>query len=133
MPGEVSENARLLIDTGAVGINIEDATRLEAKPLANLEPQIRKISAIRAVADDADIPLVINARTGAFRFAQGSTTERLEETIRRGKAYNRAGADCIFPFGVSDSESISTVVGKLDCPVNIIVGHGAPRISELKS
>lgn len=131
-PGGASETARRLIDAGAVGINIEDMTRIEAKPLAEVERQADTIRAIRAVADASGVPLFINARTDASRFSPGSAGEKLEEVIRRGKAYSQAGADCIFVFGVHDAESISKVVSGLACPVNVIAGQGSPTIAELQ-
>ena len=50
------------------------------------------------------IHIVINARTDAFRFALVDKSSRLAEVVSRGTAYRRAGADCIFPFGVAGAE-----------------------------
>jgi 2-methylisocitrate lyase-like PEP mutase family enzyme len=130
-PEDMAKTTRGVINAGAVGLNVEDATRIMEQPLTDLEAQIEKIRAIRKTSDSMDVPIVINARTDAFRFAQGNGSERLEEVIARGNAFKEAGADCIFAFGVSDSDSISRIVKKIDCPINIRAGHGSPTISEL--
>ncbi len=78
------------------------------------------------------IPLVINARTDALRLARGDDAERLRESIRRSSAYRDAGADCVYPMGLTDPESISTFVRAHHCPVNVMVQKGLPPIGELE-
>ncbi|UCD64919.1 MAG: isocitrate lyase/phosphoenolpyruvate mutase family protein, partial [Candidatus Zixiibacteriota bacterium] len=62
----VVESARVVLQAGAVGINIEDSTSDPENPL--IDPMFRSetISAIRRMAADDDIRLVINARTDTF-------------------------------------------------------------------
>ena len=46
---------------------------------------------------------------------------RFDETVRRGKAYLAAGADCIYPFGLVDMETIARLVKALEgAPINIV-------------
>jgi 2-methylisocitrate lyase-like PEP mutase family enzyme len=129
---EIEELTKALISTGAIGLNIEDATRgNKDRPLFTFEEQIEKIKAIRRVSHSVGIPLVINARTDAFRYTK--EIDRLEETIARGNAYAGAGADCVFTFGVKDPTTIRAVVEKIQSPINIRAGLGTPTISELQS
>jgi 2-methylisocitrate lyase-like PEP mutase family enzyme len=129
---EIEETTREIISSGAVGLNIEDASKKnKSTPLFEIEDQIVKIKAIRRISSLAGIPLVINARTDAFRHMPENS--RLEETIARGNAYREAGADCIFPFFVKDAISIGKLVEKINCPVNIRAGAGSPTISELEA
>ncbi|MGI0090884.1 MAG: isocitrate lyase/PEP mutase family protein [Nitrososphaerales archaeon] len=131
-PRDIAKTTEGVISAGAIGLNVEDATRMNDKPLADLEAQTQKIRMIRKTADSMGIPIVINARTDAFRFAPGDKPGRVQEVIARGNAYRVAGADCIFAFGVGDPETISQIVKKIDCPVNIRAGHNAPTIPELE-
>lgn len=130
---EVVKTVRGVISAGAVGINIEDTTKGKERQLEDTDVQVRKIRAIRSVADSMDVPLVINARTDAFLLARGENLDRLRETIHRAEIYGEAGADCVFPFFVKDTESISTIIRAVRYPINILVGQGVPTIPELES
>ena len=77
------------------------------------------------------IPLVINARTDALRFAPGDQESKLKEAIRRGLAFRDAGADCVYPMGLTDAATISTFVKALNFPVNVMVRRGLPPLEEL--
>ena len=97
-----------------------------------MEKQIERIKAVRSVSDSSGVPLLINARTDAFRLGVGDEKGRLEEAIRRSIAYAKTGADCLYPLGLTDKEMISTFVKAVDRPVNIMARKGAPTIPELE-
>lgn len=129
----IADTAKGLISSGAIGLNIEDVIRENgSRVLVDKKTQMKKIETIRRIGDSIGIHIVINARTDAFRFAPGDKLERLEEIVVRANAYKEAGADCIFPFGVSDAQSISTLVEKIETPINIRAGGVAPTIPELE-
>ena len=90
-----------------------------------------KLRAIRELDHRTGIRLVINARTDALRHASGDPDRRLREAIRRASAYRDAGADCVYPMGLTDADSIERFVGALDCPVNVMVRRGLPPVPEL--
>lgn len=130
-PRAVVAMVRAVLAAGAVGINLED--KLPAGPgLFPTETQVRKIEAVRAAGAAAGVPVVINARTDAFRLGLGDPTQRLREAIARSTAYRDAGADCVYPMGVADSDSISTFVTAVKCPVNVMVRPGLPPLAELE-
>jgi 2-methylisocitrate lyase-like PEP mutase family enzyme len=57
----------------------------------------------------------------------------IEEAIRRGRLYLEAGADCIFPIGVSDEGAIAALVDGIPGPINVIPGfRGAPGVARLR-
>jgi 2-methylisocitrate lyase-like PEP mutase family enzyme len=128
----VADTAKRVIAAGAIGLNIEDSTKRSDHPLFDVEAQVRKIAEIRKVGDRLDVPLVINARTDALMLGQGDQTSRLKEAIDRGKAYNNAGADCFFPVGAIDPQTISEITRQVRCPINILATIGAPSVAELK-
>ncbi|HLQ20852.1 MAG TPA: isocitrate lyase/phosphoenolpyruvate mutase family protein, partial [Nitrososphaerales archaeon] len=94
--------------------------------------QVEKLKAIRELGVSMRIPLVINARTDALRYAPGDPESQLREAIRRGSAYRDAGADCVYPMGLTDAPSISVFVKALDFPVNVMVRRGLPPLRELE-
>ncbi len=132
-PESAARTARAVIVAGAIGLNLEDATGDPEQPLLDLSLQLEKIHAIRTVADELDVSLVINARTDVYLLQVGEPSNRYEETIRRFSAYRDAGADCVFAPGLKDIATIQRLVSEVKCPVNILAGLGSPPISELRS
>jgi len=128
---EVVATVRAILKTGAVGINIEDFAH-STKKLYPVERQIENVKAIRKLAETSRVPLVINARTDALRFAEGDEEARVKEAIRRATAYKDAGADCVYPMGLIDATSIARFVKALDFPINVMVRKGLPPVSELQ-
>lgn len=128
---DVADTATRVISAGAIGLNIEDSTKIPKNPLYDLDAQIQKITIIRKVADLLDVPLVINARTDALVLGHGDRTSRLKEAIARGKEYKKAGADCFFPVGAIDPQTISEITKQVGCPVNILATNGVPPVAEL--
>ena len=128
---EVVATVKAILKTGAVGINIEDFAHA-TKKLYPVERQIENVKAIRKLAETSRVPLVINARTDALRFAEGDEEARVKEAIRRATAYRDAGADCVYPMGLIDATSIARFVKALDFPINVMVRKGLPPVSELQ-
>jgi 2-methylisocitrate lyase-like PEP mutase family enzyme len=131
-PREVATTVREVLRAGAVGVNIEDLVPSDEGELYPLAVQLRRLASVRAAGESLGIPLVINARTDAFRHAPGDEAERLREAIRRAVAYRDAGADCVYPMGLADARSIATFVDALRCPVNVMVRKGLPPLAELE-
>jgi 2-methylisocitrate lyase-like PEP mutase family enzyme len=126
---EIIDSVRKIIETGIVGINIEDS--IDLNPVLIDETEFcERISAIRALSDSLGFHLVINARTDSFYTSSGSQQEKLSESIRRGNRYREAGADCIFVQPVWEKATISTLVKEIDAPINILanpsIGAGMP-------
>lgn len=107
-----------LLEIGAVGCNLEDSDH-RAGGLADAEKHAEWLAGVRSAADDAGVPIVINARVDAFLPPSGiPEAERLTEAVRRGRLYREAGADCIYPIGVRSKRDISELVAELPGPVN---------------
>jgi len=119
------------IDAGAAGVNIEDAIPASDGKLSSPELHANKIEGARCAAANADVPLVINARTDVYWLRVGDARDQLKEAIRRAVAYCAAGADCIFVPGVSNESEIATLVREIPRPVNVLAAPGVPRVSRL--
>jgi 2-methylisocitrate lyase-like PEP mutase family enzyme len=111
--GDVTGTVKRVRDVGVVGINIEDGA--QARP--------DRIASARA----ADGDLFINARIDTFLLGSGD----IGETVTRARQYLDAGADGIFVPGVVDGDVIAELVGKIDAPLNVMAGVGAPSVAEL--
>ena len=128
---EVLITVKAILKAGGVGINIEDFAHA-TKKLYPMERQVENVKAIRKLGDTMDIPLVINARTDALRFGQGDEEAKFQEAVRRARAYRDAGADCVYPMGLTEPDPIGRFVKELDCPVNVMVRKGLPTVSDLE-
>ena len=131
-PEDAARTARAVIEAGAVGMNLEDATGNPEQPLVELSLQLEKIRAVREAANNLKIPLVINARTDVYLLQVGEPGTRYDETVRRLRAFRDAGADCVFVPGLRDTPTIGRLVSDLQCPVNILAGPGSPAVPELR-
>ena len=130
-PDALAANMRRVIDAGAVGVNIEDSI-VEGSELRTIEAQCERLRAVRAMAAESGVPLLINARVDVF-LSNPDKAAAIEEVIERGRAYLDAGADCIYPIGPGDLETIKLIVEALKAPVNVYAGHGASPMDELEA
>lgn len=132
-PAALQAVVRQLLATGAVGVNLEDGLPPgSSQPLRDIADQQARLRAARAAADEAGIPLVINARTDVFLHQVGAPDSRLGETLRRLQAYAQAGADCLFAPGVADATTIAALVRSLKLPLNVLAGPATPAVAELE-
>lgn len=130
-PEHAAQTARAVIEAGAVGMNLEDATGDSDRPLAELSLQLEKIHAVQEAATSLNLPLVLNARTDVYLLQVGDPAERYDEAVRRLQAFRDAGADCVFVPGLRDASTISRLVADLRCPVNILAVPGSAPVQDL--
>ena len=128
---EVLITVKAILKAGGVGINIEDFAHA-TKKLFPIEGQVENVKAIRELGNTLGIPLVINARTDALRFGLGDEEAKFQEAVRRAVAYRDAGADCVYPMGLTLADPIGRFVKELDFPTNVMVRKGLPTVSELE-
>ncbi|GGK27611.1 2-methylisocitrate lyase [Deinococcus malanensis] len=127
-PAEVARTVRAFAALGVAGLNLEDATGHPDQPLYALEEQVRRLEAAREAAGT----VYLNARTDTFLSGYGcSEAERVEETIRRGRAYLQVGADSIFVPLLTDPAALRAVRGELGGPVTVMAFPGSPSVPEL--
>jgi 2-methylisocitrate lyase-like PEP mutase family enzyme len=132
-PQEVAENIRRVLEAGAVGINIEDSTAV-GEALYPTDYQCERLQAIRRMAEREGIPLVINARTDLFFGGiDGSTEEKVKETIARGKAYLEAGADCLYPILLGDLDALKPIQAETGGPINVYASASTASMRELEA
>ncbi|HZW79804.1 MAG TPA: isocitrate lyase/phosphoenolpyruvate mutase family protein [Candidatus Deferrimicrobiaceae bacterium] len=130
-PEDAGQTARAVMDAGAIGMNLEDASADSTAALVALPLQLEKIHAVREMANRLRIPLVLNARTDVYLLQIGDPANRYDETIRRLSAFCEAGADCVFVPGLRDAPTIGRLVADLKCPINILAGPGSPSVPDL--
>jgi 2-methylisocitrate lyase-like PEP mutase family enzyme len=128
--GELGENVKRLLDLGVIGINFEDRV-VHGEGLYPIHRQAARIAAIRETANEAGIPLFINARTDLFLARGEGPSEMYKAALRRGHAYADAGASGFFVPGVKEDALIERLCDAIAVPVNVMILNGVPSVDRL--
>jgi len=131
-PEDAAQTALAVIESGAVGMNLEDASGHASHPLVDLQLQLEKIAAINESKRKTGVPIVLNARTDVYLLQVGPGEKRYDQALRRLAAFRDAGADCLFLPGLRDAATIGRMVKDLNSPLNILAGPGSPSVPELQ-
>jgi len=117
-PEVVAETIGLAAEAGLVGCTIEDTTGDERNPLCDDRLAVERIAAGAEAARALPFPFILTARAHNLMFAN----PRLDDTIRRLQAFEKAGADVLFAPGLPDIASVRAVCAAVSKPVNFMVG-----------
>jgi 2-methylisocitrate lyase-like PEP mutase family enzyme len=129
---ELEITTEQVIESGVVGINIEDSVNADHS-LRSVDEQCERISTVRRVADREGVHLVINARVDSFVSSSSTDLqEAMEEAVTRARAYMAAGADCIYPIGPGDEATVRVLRERIEYPINILASPNAAPLSVLR-
>jgi 2-methylisocitrate lyase-like PEP mutase family enzyme len=125
-----------LRDAGAAGCNLEDTDHPSTK-LRDVGERAAWLAAVRAAADADEYPLVINARTDGCLWPfidgaePGSQMSLVPDAIERAQAYLDAGADCVYPVAMWESDALAAFMAAIDAPVNVSMVPQLESLEEL--
>ncbi|MDE9365195.1 isocitrate lyase/phosphoenolpyruvate mutase family protein [Luteipulveratus sp. YIM 133132] len=122
----LAETTRLVIEAGAVGVNLEDTY---AGAFRSVEDAAHRVAVVREAAQAAGVDLFVNARTDTFLAGDGDE----DDTVARAKAYVAAGASGVFVPGTGDLDVLGRLTAAIDAPVNVLVGPGSPSVAALRA
>ncbi len=129
---ELEDTAQRVIESGAVGVNIEDSAT-KGGALRAVEEQCRRIAAVRAAARRCGVRLVINARIDSYYSPSfANPREATEEVVKRAKFYAEAGADCVYPMGPGDEATVRELRDRIASPLNILATPAAAPLPVLR-
>jgi 2-methylisocitrate lyase-like PEP mutase family enzyme len=117
-PEDAARTIREAAAVGLVGGSIEDFSGNPEKPIYDFNHAVERVAAAAEAAHSLGFPFQFVARTE--NWLHGVTD--LDDTIRRLQAFEKAGADMLFPPGLRTLEDIRTVCRSLTKPVNIVMG-----------
>lgn len=127
-PEEFVERA---IIAGAAGFNLEDSDHNGTAKMVPAEQNATRLAAVKAAARRAGVDFVVNARVDPLLHREGTHEEQLADTIRRGKLYREAGADCLYPFGFFDEATVAALVEGLGGAINILSMRNSISLARL--
>ena len=135
---EPDELVAALRTAGAAGCNLEDTDHTDGS-LRDPDRHAEWLAAVRQAASDDGYPLVINARVDVFLVpfvagaAPGTQGELVPEALRRASAYLEAGADCVYPIALWETDALRHFVSEVDAPVNVTRLPQGPSPAELSA
>ncbi|WP_370069119.1 isocitrate lyase/phosphoenolpyruvate mutase family protein [Mycobacterium sp. MAA66] len=109
-----------LLAAGAVGLNIEDTVHKDGGRLRDPQEHADLVGELRRAADESGVHVVINARTDLFLRQVGDEGDRFERAVQRLKLSAQAGADCLYPVGRHDGDTLRRLAAELPLPINAI-------------
>jgi 2-methylisocitrate lyase-like PEP mutase family enzyme len=117
-PAVVAETIGLAAQAGLVGCSIEDASGNPGAPIYEFDQAVERIKAAAAAARALPFPFTLTGRTENFLRRRPD----LDDTIKRLKAYEAAGAEALMAPGLPDLEAVRTVCAAVGKPFNFMVG-----------
>ncbi len=128
-PDGVAETVRLALDTGLAGCSVEDWDPVTHE-LYTPEAAAERVAAAAEAAHAGDRRLVLTARADGHIHGRRDP-EDLDDTIRRLRAYDQAGADVLYAPGVNSVDGIRRIVEAVSGPVNVLALADAPTVARL--
>ena len=124
-PDYVAETVRLAAEAGLSGCSIEDTQMVEGNPAYDFDLALERVRAGVAAARALPHPFIFCARADGVM----NGAYKLDEAIRRIRAFEEAGADLLYvpvPPGV---EELKQVLAAVDKPVNALAVGPLARCS----
>lgn len=109
-----------LIKAGTAGAHIEDQDfpkrcgHVSGKQIISVQEMVGKIRAVARVRDELDPDFVIIARTDV----RGAAGGNFEQVIERSLRYVEAGADMIFPEGLTTLDELAEAAERIPVPLH---------------
>lgn len=127
-PEKIVNHIKRLADLGVVGINIEDSIVDESRTLLDGKKFAQILSEIVENLRKEKIDIFVNVRTDTFLL---SVPNAIEETKKRIKLYEDAGANGIFTPCIEQENDIKTIVDSTDLPINVMCMPNLPNFETL--
>jgi len=110
-PQGVGANVARCIETGVAGLSIEDK---RGRDFYSLDEAVARLRAARAAIDASDQDVILVGRCEAYLMP----TLDMDAVIARLKAYQGAGADCLYAPGVKTLADHARMVRETGRPIN---------------
>ncbi|WP_394770788.1 isocitrate lyase/phosphoenolpyruvate mutase family protein [Lacisediminihabitans sp.] len=123
----VRENVARLIEAGAAGLNIEDSLESASGPLREPADAASRVAAARRAAEDAGVPLAINARVDSLVSKPADWAGAMDRANR----YLDAGATSVFVLRLPTEGLVERAVRDVNGPVAVIADPNSVPLKRL--
>ncbi len=130
-PEDVADTIDQVAETGVAGCSIEDFTGDPTRPIFDFDIAVERIAAASDAAKGRERDFVLTARCENFLYGRPD----LDDTVRRLRAFDTAGADVLYAPGLNQLDQIRAVCDAVSKPVNVLIGvpGSAFRLRSLSS
>lgn len=116
-PEDVALTIELAASTGLVGASIEDYTNNPSKPIFDFGLAVERIQAAVESKNKLSHDFVLTARCENHVWNRNN----LDDTIKRLRAFEEAGADVLYAPGLQDIDTIREICEAVTKPVNVVI------------
>lgn len=127
-PDQIVTHIKRLAKLGVVGINLEDSVVDKKRELLDSDQFANMLHQIKQQLKKEQVEMFINVRTDAFLLGYPSP---VEESVKRVKMYENAGADGIFTPCIVQPSDIELIVDCTNLPVNVMCMPALPDFKVL--
>ena len=124
-PDTVAETVRLAAEVGLAGISIEDTDLPSVTPY-NFDLAVERIRAAAAAARTLPNDFVLVARADGIMNGQYD----IEEAFRRLKAFEDAGADCLYAPMPATMDDLKRICASTSLPINALAAGPYAKVSK---
>jgi 2-methylisocitrate lyase-like PEP mutase family enzyme len=121
-PRQAASILRDAAEAGVVGGSIEDWS---GERIYDFNHAVERVAAAVEMARSLKVPFTFTAR--AENLIRGRND--LDDTIRRLKAFEKAGADVLYAPGLHDLATMKRVVSEIGRPLNVVMSAGDPALT----
>jgi 2-methylisocitrate lyase-like PEP mutase family enzyme len=122
-PQSAAETIRAAAETGLAGCSIEDHTKRRDEPIFDFSLAVERVAAAAEARRQLPHDFVLTARCENFLWGRPD----LDDTIKRLRAFETAGADVLFAPGLRDLGMIKTLCQAVTKPVNVVMSFPNTR------
>ncbi|MFX0542298.1 isocitrate lyase/PEP mutase family protein [Roseovarius sp. S4756] len=123
-PEMVAETIRLAQEAGLAGCSIEDTALPDFTPY-DFDLAVERIRAAASAARALPRDFVLVARADGVMLKSYDC----DEAIRRIRAFEAAGADCVYVPAPPDSEALRRIIDAVSVPVNVLASGGFANVT----
>ncbi|WP_459211514.1 isocitrate lyase/PEP mutase family protein [Aquimarina rhabdastrellae] len=127
-PKEIVNHIKRLAQLGVVGINIEDSVVNKKRSLLDVDNFAKTLTEVKKHLENEKIDIFINVRIDTFLLNAPNT---VEETKKRIRLYQDAGADGIFTPCIEAEVDIKEIVNCTNLPINVMSMPKLPDFNTL--
>src|SRR5882757_7088704 len=121
-PKEAATILRDAAEAGVVGGSIEDWS---GEKIYDFDLAVERVAAGVEMARSLKVPFTFTAR--AENLIRG--VNDLDDTIKRLKAFEKAGADVLYAPGLRDLKTMKMVIAEIGKPLNVVMSAGDPDLT----